>query len=45
MAEMLADDIAIDDRRRVVNSGVRHGRDDHIADMRAVADIGTENIT
>ena len=29
-----------DDRRRVVNAGVRHGRDAEIADLRAVADLG-----
>ena len=29
-----------DDRRRVVNSGVRHGRDAEIASMQAIADIG-----
>ena len=44
MAELLADDGVTEDRRRVVNSGVRHGRDDHIAEMRAVAEIGTENV-
>ena len=27
MAEMLADNISTDDRRRVVNAGIRHGRD------------------
>ena len=27
MAQMLADDISVDDRRRVVNAGIRHGRD------------------
>ena len=27
LAEILADDISTDDRRRVVNAGVRHGRD------------------
>ena len=32
MAEILADDISIDDRRRVVNAGIRHGRDAEIAD-------------
>ena len=40
MAEMLADDISIDDRRRVVNAGLRHGRDAVIANMRAIADVG-----
>ena len=45
MAEILADDISTDDRRRVVNAGVRHGRDAEIADMRATADIGVTNMT
>ena len=31
MAEILADDYSSDDRRRVVNAGVRHGRDADIA--------------
>jgi hypothetical protein len=44
MALLLAEDISTEDRRRVVNAGVRHGRDDHIAEMRAVAEIGTENV-
>jgi DNA-binding SARP family transcriptional activator len=38
-AELLADDIVGDDRRRVVNSGVRGGRDVHIADMRAIVEV------
>ncbi|HXO80970.1 MAG TPA: hypothetical protein VN856_13895 [Mycobacterium sp.] len=38
-AELLADDIVGDDRRRVVNSGVRRGRDEHIADMRAIVEV------
>ena len=33
MAEMLADDISNDDRRRVVNAGVRHGRDAEIDEL------------
>ena len=45
MAELLADDISTEDRRRVVNAGVRHGRDSHIAEMRAVVEVGVENIT
>ncbi len=44
MAEMLADDMFTDDRRRVVNAGVRHGRDAEIANMRAIADLGA-NVT
>src|ERR1700739_2901616 len=39
MAELLADDTSMDDRRRVVNAGVLHGRDVQIANMRAVADL------
>jgi hypothetical protein len=43
--ELLADDIAIDDRRRVVNSGVQYGRDAAIADMRGASDLGLTNIS
>jgi hypothetical protein len=39
MAELVARDIPTDDRRRVVNAGSRHGRDDHMADMRAIAEV------
>ena len=45
MAEMLADDFIGDDRRRVVNAGVRRGRDAEIANVRAVAELGTQNMT
>ncbi len=45
MAEMLADDVFIDDRRRVVNAGIRHGRDAEIANMRAIADVGVTYMT
>ena len=44
MAELLADDISTDDRRRVVNAGIRHGRDAEIANMRAIADLGVTNM-
>ena len=44
-AEILADDISMDDRRRVVNAGVRHGRDAEIASQRAVADVGVAHFT
>ena len=43
MAEILADDVSADDRRRVVGAGVRRGRDAEIADMRAIADLGLTN--
>jgi hypothetical protein len=45
LAETLADDHYSDDRRRVVGSGVRPGREALIADMQAIADLGTDNIT
>jgi DNA-binding SARP family transcriptional activator len=43
MAELLTDDIVVDDRRRVVNAGIRRGRDVHIADTQAGAEVGAEN--
>ena len=45
MAEILADDTSLDDRRRVVGAGVRHGRDVLIADMRTTADHVVTNVT
>ncbi|OBH49958.1 hypothetical protein A5686_14895 [Mycobacterium sp. E2479] len=45
ITELLADDILMDDRRRVVNVGTRRGRDAQIADMRAIADVGVTDIT
>jgi hypothetical protein len=45
MAELLADDICTDDRRRIVGAGIRHGRDAEIAGMNATAEVGTKNIT
>lgn len=39
MAELTADNVCSDDRRRVVNGGVRHGREAHIADMRVIAEV------
>lgn len=44
IAELLADDMSSDDRRRVVGAGLREGRDAKIADLRAAADVGVENI-
>ena len=44
LAGILAEDVSVDDRRRVVNAGVRHGRAIDIADMRAAAEIGVTNI-
>ncbi|MEE2852463.1 MAG: BTAD domain-containing putative transcriptional regulator [Actinomycetota bacterium] len=45
MAELLADDLVVDDRRRVVNAGVRRGRDLHIADLRAAVEVGAKTIS
>ena len=39
MAELAADNISTDDRRRLVNAGIRQGRDDYMADMRAIAEV------
>jgi hypothetical protein len=39
LASVVCDNICSDDRRRVVNSGVRNGRDTHIADMQAIAEV------
>ena len=45
MAAIIADDFVGDDRRRVVGSGVRIGREAQIADMRAIADLFIANMT
>jgi hypothetical protein len=45
MAETLLDDFVTDDRRRVVNAGVRRGRDAEIENMQSFAEIGMLNIT
>ncbi len=45
MAEILADDVCVDDRRRVVNAGVVRGRDALIANMRGLVDVGAADPT
>lgn len=45
MAQALAEGFTGDDRRRVVNGGVRHGRDTEIANVKAIAGIGCTNIS
>src|SRR6202035_3970908 len=40
LANVLADDILVDDRRRVVNAGIKRGRDAEITNLRAAADVG-----
>ncbi len=44
-AEILADDISTEDRRRVVNAGVRQDRDAELKDFRSAADLGVTNAT
>ena len=44
-AEILADDIYTEDRRRVVNAGIRQDRDAEIEDFRSAADLGVTNAT
>ncbi|WP_231986256.1 nuclear transport factor 2 family protein [Mycobacterium sp. E2479] len=45
LAELVAEDICSEDRRPVVNAGIRHGRDAEVADMRAIADVGAKYAT
>ena len=45
LAKVLAADIVVDDRRRAVNAGIRHGRDAEIANLRAAADVGITYFT
>jgi DNA-binding SARP family transcriptional activator len=45
LAKVLADDICVDDRRRVANAGIRHGRDAEIANLQAAADVGIRYLT
>ncbi|MGA8250265.1 MAG: nuclear transport factor 2 family protein, partial [Mycobacterium sp.] len=44
-AEILADDISTEDRRRVVNAGIRQDRDAELKDFRSAADLGVTNAT
>ncbi len=44
-AEILSDDVWIEDRRQAVNAGIRRGRDAEIASMRAIADVGVTRFT
>src|SRR5262249_34114589 len=45
MADTFAADYCLDDRRRVVNSGIRRGRNAAIEDLRLAADVGFTNVT
>ncbi len=45
VADMLADDVCNDDRRRVVSSDIQRGRAAQIANLRAVVDVGVTNFS
>ncbi|WP_246398912.1 BTAD domain-containing putative transcriptional regulator [Mycobacterium vicinigordonae] len=45
MADMLAEDFLNDDRRQLVGSGIRLGRDAHMADVQALTDLCLTNVT
>ncbi len=45
LSEMLADDVFSDDRRHVVNAGIRRGKDAAIRDARANSELGVRDIT
>ncbi len=45
MAAMFASNFCMDDRRRVVNGGVRHGRDAQVEDLQTSAGIGINYMT
>ena len=45
MAQILAEEICNDDRRRVVGAGVLQGRDIDVAHMRAIADVEATTIS
>ncbi|VEG41453.1 putative ATPase [Mycolicibacterium flavescens] len=42
--ELLSEDASVDDRRRVVNTDIRQGRDATMASMRAGAELGARSI-
>ncbi|KUI42021.1 hypothetical protein AU197_18030 [Mycobacterium sp. IS-1590] len=45
IGELLAPDIRAEDRRRIVNDGLRQGREAFVANMRAVAEVGIDDVT
>ena len=45
LAAMLADDVSIDDRRRIVGAGIRHGREAVVAEVLALVELGVETVT
>ena len=40
VTQITADNVSVDDRRRVVNAGILHGRDANIKDAQATVDVG-----
>lgn len=44
MAELLAEDVFSDDRRRVVNAGARRGRDAEMANWRATSEVWNTHV-
>nr|WP_255396761.1 BTAD domain-containing putative transcriptional regulator [Mycobacterium sp. 852002-51613_SCH5001154] len=44
MAELLADDFRSDDRRSVINAGIRRGRDAEMANWRATGEVWTTDV-
>ena len=40
VTQITADNVSVDDRRRVVNAGILHGRDTNIEDARATVGVG-----
>ena len=40
VTQATADNVSVDDRRRVVNAGILHGRDANIKDAQATVDVG-----
>ena len=40
MTQITAEDVSVDDRRRVVNAGILHGRDANIKDAQATVGVG-----
>ncbi|WNG95526.1 BTAD domain-containing putative transcriptional regulator [Mycobacterium sp. ITM-2016-00318] len=44
ITELLSEDVSTDDRRRVINSGIRKGRDAVLAELHSFAAIGAQTI-
>ena len=45
VVHMVHENVCIDDRRSGVNAGIAYGRDAHLADLHAIAEVGAENTT